>query len=88
MTSFANLEMTGKPRDYFRTQRDKIRAVTKEQVLEAARKRLRPEETVILIVGDWEPCNKGGDEWPGPLDKLGKVHRVALIDPLTSQEAK
>ena len=28
---------------------------------------------VIMIVGDWEPCNKGGDKWPGPLDKLGKV---------------
>ncbi len=88
MTSFANLEMTGKPRDYFRTQRDKIRAVTKARVLEAARKRLRPAETVILIVGDWEPCNKGGEKWPGPLDKLGKVHRVALIDPMTGQEAK
>lgn len=88
MSSFANLEMTGKPRDYFRTQRDKIRAVTKERVLEAARKRLRPEETVIMIVGDWEPCNKGGDKWPGPLDKLGKIHRVALIDPMTGQEAK
>lgn len=88
MASFANLEMTGKPRDYFRTQRDKISAVTKARVLEAARKRLRPEETVILIVGDWEPCNKGGDKWAGPLDKLGKIYRVALIDPLTGQESK
>ena len=88
MMTFANLEMTGKPRDHFRTQRDKIRAVTKERVLEAARKRLRPEDMVIMIVGDWEPCNKGGDKWAGPLDKLGKIHHVALIDPLTGQEAK
>jgi zinc protease len=88
MTSFANLEMTGKPRDYFRTLRDKISAVTKARVQEAAKKHIRPEEMVVMIVGDWEPCNKGGDKWPGPLDKLGKIHRVALIDPMTGQEAK
>jgi hypothetical protein len=41
-----------------------------------------------MIVGDWAPCDKGGDKWPGPLDKLGKVRKVALIDPMTGQEVK
>lgn len=88
MASFANLEMTGKPRDYFKTYRDKIKAVTKAQVQAVAQKYIRPDRAAILIVGDWEPCNAGGDRWPGPLDKLGKVHRLSLRDPMTGAELK
>jgi len=83
MSTFANLEMTGRPMDYYKTFRDKISAVTKAKVLEVAKKYLQPEKMVLMIVGDWEPCNKGGDKWPGPLEKLGKVHRLTLADPLT-----
>jgi zinc protease len=88
MMSFANLEMTGKPMDYFKTYRSKIQAVSKARVQEVAMKYIQPDKCAIMIVGDWEPCNKGGDKWPGPLDKLGKVHRIALIDPMTGQEMK
>jgi hypothetical protein len=41
-----------------------------------------------MIVGDFEPCNKGGDKRPGPLDKLGKMHRLSLRDPMTGEERK
>jgi predicted Zn-dependent peptidase len=88
MMSFANLEMTGKPMDYYKTYRSKIQAVTKAKVQAAATKYIHPDKEIILIVGDWEPCNKGGDKWPGPLDKLGKVHKIALVDPMTGQEIK
>jgi hypothetical protein len=62
--------------------------VAKAKVLEVAQKYLHPEKMALLIVGDWEPCNKGGDKWPGPLEKLGKVHRITLADPLTGEAAK
>ena len=88
MSSFANLEMTGKPLDYYKTFRDRIKAVTKAKVLEVAQKYIQPGQAVIVIVGDWEPSNKGSEKWPGPLDKLGKVHMVNLIDPLTGLEIK
>ncbi len=88
MMSFANLEMTGKPMDYYKTYRPKIQAVTKARVQEVATKYIQPDKMAIMIVGDWEPCNKGGDKWPGPLDKLGKVHRINLTDPMTGQEIK
>ena len=88
MANFANLEMTGKPMDYYKTYRDKIKAVTKAKVQAAAEKYIHPEKAAIMIVGDWEPCNKGGDKWPGPLDKLGKVHRITLRDPVTGEEGK
>ena len=83
MGTFAEMEMTGQPLDYYRKYRDRISAVTKEKVLEVARKYIHPDRMVITIVGDWEPCNKGGDKWPGPLEKLGPVQRITLADPLT-----
>jgi len=88
MMSFANLEMTGKPMDYYKTYRAKIQAVTKARVQDVATKYIQPDKAVIVIVGDWEPCNKGGEKWAGPLDKLGRVHKVALTDPMTGQEIK
>jgi zinc protease len=88
MTNFANLEMTGRPMDYYKTYRDKIKAVTKTRVQEVAQKYILPDKIAIMIVGDWEPCNKGGDKWAGPLDKLGKVHRIALKNPLAGEESK
>ncbi len=88
MSTFANLDMTGKPMDYYKTYRDKIKAVTKAKVQEVAKKYIHPDNCVIMIVGDFEPCNAGGDKWPGPLDKLGKVHTVKLRNPLTGEELK
>ncbi len=88
MMSFANLEMTGKPMDYFKTYRSKIEAVTKARVQEVATKYVHPDKAAIMIVGDFEPCNKGGDKWPGPLDKLGQLRKISLTDPMTGLEIK
>jgi len=88
MSTFANLEMTGEPMNYYKTYRDKIKAVTKARVQEVANKYIHPDKAVIMIVGDFEPCNKGGEEWPGPLSKLGKVHTINLRNPLTGEELK
>jgi predicted Zn-dependent peptidase len=88
MANFALLEMQGKPMDYYKTYRDKIKAVTKEKVMEVAAKYIHPEKLAIMIVGDWEPCNKGSDKLPGTLDQFGKVHRVNLRDPMTGEETK
>ncbi len=88
MSTFAELEMTGKPMDYYKTYRDKIKAVDKAKVQAVANKYVRPDQTVIMIVGDFAPCNKGGEQWPGPLDKLGKMFRINLKDPLTGEEIK
>lgn len=87
-SSFANLELTGKPLDYYARYRDRIKAITREKVLEAARKYIRPDKTAIMIVGDWEPCNQGGEKYPGPLEKFGPVRRVPLLDPLTGDPVK
>jgi len=88
MYNFARLKMAGKPMDYYKTYREKIKSVTKEKVLEVAKKYIHPEKAAIMIVGDWEPCNKGSEKFPGPLENLGKVHRINLRDPLTGEEIK
>ncbi len=88
MTNFANLEMTGKPMDYYKTYRSKVQAVTKARVQEVANKYIRPDQVAMMIVGDFEPCNKGGEKWPGPLDNLGPVRKVALADPMTGEPVK
>lgn len=88
MQNFANLEMTGRPMDYYKTYRSRIQSVTKEKVLEVAKKYIHPEKMAIMIVGDWKPCNEGSEKLPGPLDRFGKVHRVALRDPMTGEELK
>ena len=80
--------MTGRPVDYYKTYRSKIQAVTKARVQEVAGKYIHPDKAVLMVVGDFEPCNKGGDKWPGPLDKLGKVRRINLTDPMTGEEIK
>lgn len=85
MVSFANLEMQGKPLDYYATFRDKIKAVSKDKVMDVAKKYIRPDHLVILIVGDWESCNKGSDKFAGPLEKLGKVHRIKVLDPIAGE---
>ena len=88
LANFATLEMQGKPMDYYKNYRSKIQSVTKEKVLEVANKYIHRDRMAVMIVGDWEPCNKGGDKLAGPLDMFGKVHRVSLRDPMTGEEIK
>jgi len=88
MSAFADLEMTGKSMNYYKTYRDKIKAVTKAKIQEVANKYIHPDKAVIMIVGDFDPCNEGGDKWAGSLDKLGKMHTINLKNPLTGEELK
>jgi zinc protease len=52
------------PDDYFATYRDKIRAVSREDALEAGRAVLRPSELITVVVGD-------ADKVKAPLEELG-----------------
>jgi zinc protease len=54
----------GLPDDYYHRYRDNVRAVTTEQVADAARSHIRPSEAQIVVVG-------AADEIVGPLEALG-----------------
>ena len=65
----------GLPDGYWDTYRDRMLAVTAEDVLEAARRRLWPDRAAIIIAGDAEKIR-------GPLEELG-VGPVEVVDPAT-----
>jgi zinc protease len=82
---FVNDEWTARPKDFWKTFRGKVDAVTREDLQRVARKHLDPEKMAILVVGDW------GEIATGDLDKRatmndffgGKVQHLPLRDPLT-----
>ncbi len=71
-SALANLVIYGLPEDYFDTYRQRVRAVTAEQVLDAARTHVRPEELQVVVVGDPTAVR-------GPLEALG-VAPVSVVD--------
>ncbi|MCH7760357.1 insulinase family protein [candidate division TA06 bacterium] len=69
------LEYNNRPRDYYQTYLDKIRAVTKEDIQRVAKEYLHPDRLCILVVGDSENFDK-------PLDDLGEVKVISLKEPI------
>jgi zinc protease len=60
----SELQIYGLPDDFFRSYRDRIREVTAETALAAGRDTLRPNELVVVVVGDAKGIR-------GPLEDLG-----------------
>lgn len=81
---FAQDEYTKRPADYWDTYRDRIRAVTADDVLRVAQKYLHPDRLVVLVVGNIDEITKGNPDRPQhSLAKLGTIRRIPLPDPLT-----
>jgi predicted Zn-dependent peptidase len=73
------LEYQGYPEDHLETYLDKIQAVTAEDVQRVAQEHIRPDNLIILVVGNEEEI---GDQ----LDHLGEVDPVPLIDFVTGDQ--
>lgn len=87
---FADDEFTGrfaKNPTYWKTYRDKVAAVTKEDVLRVAKEHLTPDRVAILVVGQKDQILLGYPSHPVKLTDLagGKLVDVPLRDPLTMQ---
>ncbi|MGE3841434.1 MAG: M16 family metallopeptidase [Vicinamibacterales bacterium] len=84
---FATDELTGRPADYWRTYRDRVKAVTVADVERVARTYLHPDRLVILAVGNVDAMLKGDPDRPTfSLEKqapAGRVTRIPLPDPMT-----
>jgi zinc protease len=87
VATFANDEYTHRKTDFWETYRDRIRAVTADDVLRVAKKYLAPEKLVILAVGNVEDMLKGSpDKREYTFKKFardGEIQRIPLPDPLT-----
>jgi predicted Zn-dependent peptidase len=88
--TFASDAYTRREADFWPTYRDRIRAVTKDEVRRVARAHLLPERMIVLVVGDQEEIDLGDPKQPVRLDTLapgGKVVTLPLRDPLTMKAA-
>ena len=65
----ADLVLYGLPEDYLATFREKVGAVGADAIQDAAKKHLRPESALILVVGKAEQI-------AGPLGEIGSVEVV------------
>lgn len=85
--TFAQDEFTRRPAGYWDRYRDKIKAVTADDLQRAAQRYLQPDNLVILIVGNIEEIAKGNPDKPqysiSKFPKDGKIHRIPLPDPMT-----
>ncbi len=83
--TFANDELIGRPHSYWYDYTKQIESVTPERVLAAAKRNLRPEDLVALIVGKWAEIAPGDPEGRAKMEQLfgGKVEVLPLRDPLT-----
>jgi len=88
-SQFASDYYTGLPEEYWQTFRDRVRALTVEDIQRVAQKYLHPDQLVLLIVGNVDDILKGNPDQPQyQLTKLGfaeKVVRIPLPDPLTME---
>jgi len=82
---FASDEYTGRDPGYWKTYRDRIRAVTAADVQRVARTHLVPEKLVLLVVGNQKEIDIGDGKHQVDLPALagGRVETVPLRDPMT-----
>ncbi|HLM57231.1 MAG TPA: pitrilysin family protein, partial [Pyrinomonadaceae bacterium] len=85
--TFAQDEYTKRPADYWDTYRQRVAAVTADDVQRVAQKYLDPSKLVILVVGNIDDITKGNPDHPEyTLTKIagtGQIRAIPLPDPLT-----
>ena len=85
---FVTDELQERDSGYWTTYRDKIRAVTKEDVMRVANRILVPEEMAVVVVGDWGVIVSGDADGRATMVDIqeivgGSSVALPLRDPLT-----
>ena len=85
---FVNDELTSRDTSYWTTYCDKISRVTAQDVLQIAQRLLRPEDMVVVIVGDWDEIKNGDAGGRATMEDIQSffksgVTELPLRDPLT-----
>jgi len=83
---FATDELVGLSHQYWTGYRARIAAVDAAAVKEAAEKRIRPDQLIVVIVGNLDEIFKGSPDHPdASFEKFGPITRLPLRDPMTLQ---
>ncbi len=80
---FAQDEILGRSHDYWTKYRDTVRKVTAEDIQKAFAKDIRPDDMIMLVVGNIEEIMAGHPDHDSRLTDFGPIHEVPLRDPLT-----
>lgn len=87
--TYATDEVLGRPHDYWRTYRERMRAVDAAAVQAAAAKYLRPDAMMLLVVGRWSDIAAGDADGRAKMTEIltspgrAKATQLPLRDPLT-----
>lgn len=65
------VEVLGLPADYYDRYIERVQTITPEEVLAAAREHLRPDELIVMVVGN-------AAEFDRPLSEFGEVETIRL----------
>ncbi|HVS14084.1 MAG TPA: pitrilysin family protein [Thermoanaerobaculia bacterium] len=84
---FAGDELLGRPHEYWYTYRERIAAVTQDDVRRVAESHLHPDRLVTLIVGSWEQIARGDADRRATEEDLGvgEPSMLPLRDPVSLQ---
>ena len=85
---FVGDEITNRDRAYWSTYRDRVGGVTAEDVKRVANKILRPEEMVVVVVGNWGVISVGDVDGRATMEDVrnivgGEFVELPLRDPLS-----
>ncbi len=80
---FAQDEILGRSHDYWTNYRDTVRKVTAEDIQKAFAEDVRPDDMIMLVVGNIEEIMAGHPDHDARLTDFGPIHEVPLRDPLT-----
>lgn len=85
---FVRDEITGRDSEYWNTYRDKIEAVTAEDVMRVANRILIQKNMFIVVVGDWDVIKNGDDGGRATMQDIsslvgGEIVELPLRNPLT-----
>ena len=80
---FAVDELLGRPHDYWTSYRDNVAAVSAEAITKAFQAKVRPDDMIVLVVGNVAEIMKGHPEHEATFTDFGEIHELPLRDPMT-----
>lgn len=82
---FISDEWTKRPADYWQNYRDKVKAITAEDIQRVAQRTIDPSKMAIFIVGKWAPIAAGDIDGRATMKEFfgGETTHLPLRDPLT-----